>query len=593
MQTALIHSLIWVGAILLLISAFLVRHYASPRTSLSVQSLVTISFVLGFSGITLLPIDLSLTTPIDDDGDGDNGGDDDSENNNGSNATKLPWHILFWSTFLLAWFILPLTREMLLSGHFETKKRLKDGLRKMLKGQLILLTVVIIFIIALAIHLNSLNVIPVLITLGNTYGLLIVSLLLGYGLVALPRSLWRQAKPEVELRRAQIMAGAADEALFEAVWAMQDCEHAIDSVLANIDQQSNEHFPSDVYYKYCVDELRRRKMEATALSPELDKRKAEQGRNRNRTVDYGEDEADNDNDNGNNSDTKPTLDRLVQLNSQLTHAQERLHNAEQQWEALVDRSKFLVDLAIGPTPPGLVATNSQLHTLGSNLRYVWMKYFRSTAFRIYAIVAGFISIAILASEATLALQTSVTPFAVILGLFDNNGEKGLLFRIVAMILLVYMSICVYSSLFKLSAFGPFCLRGNRQSSGVALAFNAQLLVRLQFPLAYNFLLMLKYDTSSKTAFSGFMGAMSVVPIFGTSFSVYAPLTILALCMFTLLNVYPRLLSVLGFQHEDAILVGDAETLDAKVSEGILLLRRHVKGIGGVRGEDVILRNSIV
>lgn len=73
----------------------------------------------------------------------------------------------------------------------------------------------------LAIKLKSLNVLPVLITFGNTYGLLIVSLLLGYGLVALPRSLWRQSYPERELRRAQIMLSSVDEALFEAVWELQ------------------------------------------------------------------------------------------------------------------------------------------------------------------------------------------------------------------------------------------------------------------------------------------------------------------------------------------------------------------------------------
>jgi len=606
----LITSLLWIGAILLLFSTFLVRHYASPRTSLSIQILVTVSFALGFSGTTLLPIDLSLTglaAVTDYEGeeyDAEYAGDDGVS----VNETILPWHILFWSTFLLAWFILPLVREMLLSGHFQTKKRLQDGLRKMVKGQLILLTAVTIFIIALAIHQHSLNVIPVLITLGNTYGILIVSLLLGYGLVALPRSLWRQAKPEVELRRAQIMAGAADEALFEAVWALQDCEHAIDLVLGTIadSSSSSSSANNDVYYKFCVEDLRRRKIEATtALSPELVRRKTEEYRSRSRTEDeYGEDgngddDAGGGGENGettnNNNSNIPTLDRLVQLNSELTHTEERLHNAEQQWDALVNRYKFLYELSVGPSRPGLVA-NSQLRTLGSNFRYIWMKYLRSTAFRISAIATACISIAILASEATLAMRNSVSPFAVVLGWFDNNDSntnKGLPFQIAAMIPLVYMSVCVYSSLFKLSAFGPFCLRGNRQSSGVALAFNAQLLVRLQFPLAYNFLQMLKYDASDDTAFSSFMGVMKMVQFFGTSFPVYAPLMILALCAITLLNVYPRLLSVFGFEHEDAILLGDAETLDAKVSEGIRLLRKHVEGIGSVGGEDRILRNSIV
>lgn len=71
-----------------------------------------------------------------------------------------------------------------------------------------------------------------------------------------------------------------------------------------------------------------------------------------------------------------------------------------------------------------------------------------------------------------------------------------------------------------------------------------------------------------------MSNMSTVPFLGTSFSVYAPLLILGLCAFTLCNGYARLLSFLGVEHEDAILLADHETLDSKVNEGITLLRRH-------------------
>ena len=78
-----------------------------------------------------------------------------------------------------------------------------------------------VFLCYLAISLKEFNVIPALITFGNTYGLLMVSVLLGYGLVAVPRSFWRQANPDLELRRTYIMAAAADEALYEAVWDLQ------------------------------------------------------------------------------------------------------------------------------------------------------------------------------------------------------------------------------------------------------------------------------------------------------------------------------------------------------------------------------------
>jgi len=84
---------------------------------------------------------------------------------------------------------------------------------------------------------------------------------------------------------------------------------------------------------------------------------------------------------------------------------------------------------------------------------------------------------------------------------------------------------------------------------------------------------LKYDTSHTTcAFSQLMSNMSMVPFFGTSISVYAPLLILALCVFTFYNDYPRLLAISCMEHEDALLWGDKENLESQLNEGIVLLR---------------------
>ena len=47
----------------------------------------------------------------------------------------------------------------------------------------------------------------------------------------------------------------------------------------------------------------------------------------------------------------------------------------------------------------------------------------------------------------------------------------------------------------------------------------------------------------------------------------------ALCAFTLCNGYARILGLFGVEHEDTILMGDKETLENKVNEGIALLRR--------------------
>jgi uncharacterized membrane protein len=71
-----------------------------------------------------------------------------------------------------------------------------------------------------------------------------------------------------------------------------------------------------------------------------------------------------------------------------------------------------------------------------------------------------------------------------------------------------------------------------------------------------------------------MSDMSTIPFFGTSFTVYAPLLILAVCVFTLFDVYPKLLHTLGIEHEDALLCEDEDTLNNRVNEGIQLMKRE-------------------
>ena len=436
----------------------------------------------------------------------------------------------------------------------------------------------IIGIIWLAIQIHSVNVLPLLITLANTYGLLLVSLLLGYGLIALPRSIWRQAIPEYELRRTHIMATSADEALFEAVWELQDCEYEIDCAVSRI-VDLKEDDRKDLYYKDCVNDLLQRKRETADLKAELHMRRVPIDQRRS-DCNYQNDELANirrtgsgsswgqrfrmnteEDDDDDKDDNKPSMEELIALNRRLKRAQENLYNTDKRWESIVERSRYFHEI---------------LHKWTGKM--IILKYLRTIAYRFVALWAIWLSGIILWSEATLSLPYNLTPFAILQEVLSkkdgaSNGYDDFLFQIAALVPLVYMSFCVSTSIFKLTMFGPFALRGYRQSHGVALVLNSQFLARLIFPLGYNYLLMLKYDTSS-CAFSSFIGQMEVIPLFGTTFSVYAPLLIIALCVFTLFNIYPKLLNLLRIEHEDAILIGDQETIDAKVNEGIQLLRRR-------------------
>lgn len=371
------------------------------------------------------------------------------------------------------------------------------------------------------------------------------------------------------------MAVTADEDLYAAVWELQDVEYEIDAAVSRIVDLDDRDW-RDVYYKCCVNDLLQRKHETAELKPELHGRRttlgqrgAEAGAGRfgltlSRSLSLEEEEEFNESGGPYEVDDKPSMEELIALNRRLKRAQENLYNTDKRWESIVQKNQDFHEI---------------IHKWSSG-RMKWMKYCRTIFFRLIAVLATCLSAIILWSEATLSLPYNLTPFAILQEMLsqkeEGDGYDDFLFQFAAFVPLLYMSMCVSSSIFKLTMFGPFALRGYRQSHGVALIINAQFLARLIFPLGYNYLLMLKYDTSS-CAFSTFLGQMEVVPLFGTTFTVYAPLLILALCVITIFDIYPKLLNMLGIEHEDAILIGDQETINAKVNEGITLLRRRNSG----------------
>ena len=591
-------TLLPLAILLLLVSTWFVLYYAKRKTPIFIILLSIISFGLGSAAVALLPIDLSYAASLsnaaaadENGGANDNNdaqqnnnqdGDDQNNNNNlDNNPTYIPWKITYWTTFLLAWLILPITRETLLSGHFTLLQRIRNGFTKSIKAILLMSVCGFIAVIAMAIHLKSVHlvtiVLPVLMALGNTYGLVLVSLLLGNGLVNVPKRFWREACPANELRRSEywycitiwmlaacacvyvlthlsnfviisllcssvrMIACGVEEELFDSIMALEDVEDKIEEVCAtavnlresgdeNVTMMENEEggvslgtttsrrrrgcwslcWKADQVTQFheCLEELVRRKNEGRELCSERRTRRGGNSgtspRNRRRaSSDDGSDDA---------AETINTMDvkYLVTLNTQLKKAQERVISAELRWNELVDHNR-IVSALMNDDDTGSVASgqdgndgayNSNLLSSSSSsssgchrVKYIlqrfWMRHLRYHTYRFIALTTAVLSVFVLLSEVTLASSLNLSPFSWTLAALDQWGGSSsqILFQLAALIPLLYMSICVYTCLFQMSLLGPYCLRGNRQSNGVALVRNAQYLVRLQFPLGYNYLLM--------------------------------------------------------------------------------------------------------
>ena len=179
-----------------------------------------------------------------------------------------------------------------------------------------------------------------------------------------------------------------------------------------------------------------------------------------------------------------TIPHLAQLNRSLMKAQAALREAVRAHESLVDEIAHYEELGdlvapVRTSPGGDVGIAERGYAVISFwelwVRYFYRKYLREGSLRVLAVIFGGLSLMVLWSEICMGLPVDLSPFGSVMeGLEGSNGLQ----EMVSLIPLVYMSHCVYSSLFKIRLFGRQGLK-KKQSGGVNLCFSASYLVRMQ------------------------------------------------------------------------------------------------------------------
>ena len=145
-----------------------------------------------------------------------------------------------------------------------------------------------------------------------------------------------------------------------------------------------------------------------------------------------------------------------------------------------------------------------------------------------------------------------SPLGGIMNAYRKKGDYTVVIQSIAFVALFYMSLCTYWSLFQINLGWQYKLAGPQLSSYPSLVFNAQYFSRLQFSLGFNFLMTLNMKSSDLTAFNGLMSNIAIVPLFGTSFTVYTPIIMIIIALMTLFNVYSRVLRMFGYESEELI-----------------------------------------
>jgi hypothetical protein len=158
--------------------AVVLWYFRAPNVHLPLSLFIFTSWMLGISGLVLLPVDIAQSVSH-------------AQTAEAKATIATLWHIVYWSTFVLSWVVLPTMLQFFMAGDFTFRDRLVSALRENIRFYLICAGLgVVIIIFALASNMSPKDVLGFLIAYGNTYGMLLIILLLGNGLVALPRRLW-------------------------------------------------------------------------------------------------------------------------------------------------------------------------------------------------------------------------------------------------------------------------------------------------------------------------------------------------------------------------------------------------------------------
>lgn len=415
--------------------------------------------------------------------------------------------------------------------------------------------VVVGVVVVIWVAIKAENPGAVLMGISNFYALILIVLLMGYGIVEVPRSFWRAGSPKRQLQLLEFRASDLDMQLYDAEEAMKVVKKR---VMQFEQTMKNEH---DAKLLRCWSVV----AEQVALDSVADDASAV----KTGAVWSADDPL------------QWKLEKLAEINAEIRMAKVRVRRAQAEWQHLLSSTEELENVINKvSTPSSRNAANASGQSGASMMleswRWYWMVHVGPNFNKVMAFVTAIMSILLLWCESSIAIPFRLSVFGEMIHASDTANVVGV--QILVLLPLSYATWCTYSSLVKLKI--PFIdaltLHENAQTDAYALLFNAGYMSRLQFGLGANFLMMLQYDSSGTmwpTALRDVVGQMNV-DFLGESFTYVFPVSMFGVVLLLYFRVYDRILMLLGVD----LVVGTGEPIgrgseyDDKLQEGQMLIR---------------------
>lgn len=466
------------------------------------------------------------------------------------------WRIVYWTSQFLTWLILPLMQSYTKAGDFTVGTKLRSALidNAIYYGSYLLIVGILLLYIALTpnLYLDGSKLRAIAASASNTWGLFWLVLLLGYGLVDVPQSIWHSASTLHTLNHTYFRASKLSQEKADANEHVNDLLQSMRALggAIGMNHALRPHMDT-IESKVTTELLDRVRRQQTPDSPHVD---------------------------------VPSEKALVRLHKQLIKALQNHRRVETQWDLLVAKVIELEDThrnAVShdysfkhSTPVNRHHIISMLYT--PKIEWLWRCRVRGWLLRGVAVCFALISVIVVWSELTFFNQSpTLSLFAVFVNLAKSSYDYFTI-EVISSLSMAYIALCAYSTLFKIRVLNLYYLAPHHQTDEYSLIFSGMMLCRLTPPMCLNFLSLIHMDSHvlkkqvEETHYTQIMGHMDVISIISDGFNIYFPMAIVLLCLATYYSLGSRLLSALGFQQ----FIGDDGLTTDLIDEGKTLINRE-------------------
>ncbi|KAF9106463.1 hypothetical protein BGX29_009398 [Mortierella sp. GBA35] len=495
------------------------------------------------------------------------------------------WRTIYWCSFALTWALIPLLQAYTQSGEFTVMKRFRSAVRYNIIYQLIIGSIALLGLVFLWYAQGPSNLRAYIMALSNSWGLVLVVIFMGYGMVDVPRRLWHKGDNARELRRISFKASVVKD-------KRQDTEDEVHNVAKELSVVCHKVQHSDPLRPY-VDKMvegfpavRGVQFESSRTASPISPSQSQRGElsGMNAGLPLGSSRTGTGTTLGGRKHSMDGLVPAVISEKYLADLHARIKRAlrmSDRWNAIwrdLQKVGFLAqDIQENMDNPEK-KFRSTLRPLTSkpkewrlSLEWIWHLKLRPILLRSLAVVCAALSLLIVWSEMT---YQNVNPVLSVIGLLVQVARDRMSYgaiEAISFFTMLYMCTCAYTTLMKMKLLNNYVLVPNHHTDEPTLLFIGSYLCRLTFPLVYNYLTISSAGKEDSTVFAGYMGKIDMVPFLG-EFNYYMPYVILVPTLITLFNVFAKMFAICSisdnfFDNDD-----DEGGIGGDLEEGIQVLK---------------------